>query len=638
MPISNKIAHGVDEVDVIICGGGVAACVVAGRLAAADPKLEVLMIEGGENNAGNPLVENPALFPQHLVPASKTAVWYKAKKSEQLDGREYMLPTGGLLGGGSSVNIMLFVVDGETRREAYAKCTRYSRPAKGDFDTWKTPGWSTEEMMPFMRKLETYTGRGDPAYHGNDGPLRVTNESFRMKKTEDDLLRAIEQLGFPIIDDLQDTAIGNLGFERQVKTVTTEGKRLDAATAYIHPLLNDGQHPNLHVLCESKVIRVLFDEHKRAVGVEYTPNPEYMIISTATERARMTVKARKMVVISCGALGSPLILERSGVGSPDILEQASVSLVADVPGVGSDYQDHNLVFWPFKTNLGPADTLDALWSGRMSPEEAVANRLMQYSGCDMHGKYRPSKEEIKEMGPEFEKHWKAEYQDYPSKPLMITASAAAFVGDPSLVPAGAYYSLGSYTAYPKSRGHIHITGPNWEDPPDLETGFFTEAVDVTKQIYAYKVIREMMRRTSMYRGELPIGHPEFPAGSEAVLVDLDAPLAGDFEKPLGKIKYTPEDDKAIEKFLRKHIGTTWHSLGTCAMKPRHEGGVVDKTLNVYGTQGLKVVDLSICPENVAANTQITAYTVGEKGADIIMRELGLADAKQEGMNLNGCAH
>ncbi|KAK1064336.1 hypothetical protein LTR12_016130 [Friedmanniomyces endolithicus] len=459
-----------------------------------------------------------------------------------------------------------------------------------------------------------------------------------MKKTEDDLLRAIEQLGFPIIDDLQDTATGSLGFERQVKTVTTEGKRLDAATAYIHPLLNDGQHSNLHVLCESKVTRVLFDEHKRAVEVEYTPNPEYMIISTATERPRMTVKARKMVVVSCGALGSPLMLERSGVGSQSILKKASVPVVADVPGVGSDYQDHNLIFWPFKTNLEPADTLDALWSGRMSPEEAVANRLMQYSGCDMHGKYRPSEQEVKELGPEFEKHWKAEYQDDPSKPLMITASAAAFVGDPSLVPAGSYYSLGSYTAYPKSRGHIHISGPNWEDPPDFETGFFTEAVDVTKQIYAYKVIREMMRRTSMYRGELPIGHPEFPAGSEAALVDLDAPLAGDFEKPLGKIKYNPKDDKAIEKFLRKHIGTTWHSLGTCAMKPRDRGGVVDKELNVYGTLGLKVVDLSICPENVAANTQITAYTVGEKGADIIMRELGLADAKQEGVKLNGCAH
>ncbi|KAK0275399.1 hypothetical protein LTR35_011101 [Friedmanniomyces endolithicus] len=443
-----------------------------------------------------------------------------------------------------------------------------------------------------------------------------------MKKTEEDLLRAIEQLGFPIIDDLQDTATGSLGFERQVKPVTTEGKRLDAATAYIHPLLNDGQHSNLHVLCESKVYRVLFDEHKRAAGVEYTPNPKYMIISTATERPRMTVKARKMVVVSCGALGSRVVLERSGVSSQSNLKKASVPVVADVPGVGSDYQDYNLTFWPFKTNSGPADTLDALWSGRMSPEEAVANGLMEYSGCDMHGKYRPSKEEIKEMGPEFVKHWKAEYQDYPSKPLMITASTAAFVGDPSLVPASAYYSLGSYTAYLKARGHIHITGPNWEDPPDFETGFFTEAVDVTKQIYAYKVIRGMMRRTSMYRGELPIGHPEFPAGSEAARVNLDAPLVVKPEKPLSKIKYTLEDDKAIEKFLHKHIGTTWHSLGTCAMKPRDRGGVVDQALNVYRTLGLKVVDLSICPENVAANTQITAYTVGEKGAAITMRELG----------------
>lgn len=124
MPISNKIAEGVGEVDIIICGGeyplsptfgwilkfslgGLAACVVAGRLAAADPELSILMIEGGENNANNPMVENPALFPQHLVPASKTMVRYKANESEHLAGRDYSLATGGLLGGGSSVNIML---------------------------------------------------------------------------------------------------------------------------------------------------------------------------------------------------------------------------------------------------------------------------------------------------------------------------------------------------------------------------------------------------------------------------------------------------------------------------------------------------------------------------------------------------
>ncbi|KAK3074767.1 hypothetical protein LTR53_002499 [Teratosphaeriaceae sp. CCFEE 6253] len=110
MPISNKIAHGLNEVDIIICGGGLAACVVAGRLASADPDLSILMIEGGENNAGNPLVETPALSAQHLQPKSKTMIFYKAKKSEQAAGREDLIATGGLLGGGSSANIMLCAI------------------------------------------------------------------------------------------------------------------------------------------------------------------------------------------------------------------------------------------------------------------------------------------------------------------------------------------------------------------------------------------------------------------------------------------------------------------------------------------------------------------------------------------------
>ncbi|TKA82673.1 hypothetical protein B0A55_01469 [Friedmanniomyces simplex] len=298
----------------------------------------------------------------------------------------------------------------------------------------------------------------------------------------------------------------------------------------------------------------------------------------------MTVKARKMVLVSWGALGSPLVLERSAVGSRDILKEASVSVAADVPGVGTNYQDHNLMCWPSKTNLGSPDTLDALRSGRMTPEEAVANSLMQYSRCDMHIKYRPSEEEVKELASEFEEHWKAEYCDLPSKALLIMTSVGA--------------------------------GPDWEDQTSFETGFFTQDVHIKKQIYGYRV---------------------FPAGSEAALVDLNAPLA-EYGKPLNKIKYTADDDKAIDHFLRKDIGTTWHSMGTCAMKPWNQGGVVDKKLNVYGTQGLKVVDLSIWAENVGANTQITAYTIGEKGMEIIMRELGLAGAKQEGGRLNGHAH
>ena len=116
--------------------GGTAACVVAGRLAEADPSLSVLLIEGGENNDGKDNVKHPALFLSHLMPGSKTAVFYQGKKSDALAGREPVIPTGGVLGGGSSINFML-----------------YSRAQGCDFDSWKSPGWSTEEMIPYMKRV-----------------------------------------------------------------------------------------------------------------------------------------------------------------------------------------------------------------------------------------------------------------------------------------------------------------------------------------------------------------------------------------------------------------------------------------------------------------------------------------------------
>ena len=121
-------------------------------------------------------------------------------------------------------------------------------------------------------------------------------------------------------------------------------------------------------------------------------------------------------------------------------------------------------------------------------------------------------------------------------------------------------------------------------------------------------------------------HPRFRKESQAAVVDLTEPLVthDQSRKDLPDLVYDDEDDKAIEECLRDNIGTTWHSLGTCKMAPREQKGVVDASLNVYGVTGLKVIDLSIPPTNVAANTANTTYAIGEKGADIIMKELGLA--------------
>ncbi|KAJ0328623.1 hypothetical protein COL5a_004938 [Colletotrichum fioriniae] len=606
MGLYSKLADDITEVDVIIAGGGTAACVLAGRLAAADPQLSILVIEGGTNNRDVPNVVHPAFFLDHLAPTSKTAIFYQGNVSDKLAGRGPIVPAGGILGGGSSINFML-----------------YTRAQKSDFDSWATPGWSAADLWPYLKRFETYHGNGDPAHHGSSGPVHVSSGGFRVERAEDDILAAAKQTGYPEIRDLQNLEANN-GYERWMRYVSPDGRRQDAAHTFLHPLLEDGKHPNLHVLVESKVIRVLFDDHKRAVGVEYTPNSDYQAVLNTTQQPVRSVKAKKMVVVSCGACGTPGVLERSGLGSKKILDKVGVPVVADLPGVGSNYQDHNLVLMPYKTALKPEETLDNIFSGRISHEDAIAkkDKMLGWNGVDVVSKIRPTEEEVKKLGPEFEKAWEKDFKNDPNRPVMLTGFLHGFLGDHAAIPQGQYTTVANYTAYPYSRGSIHITGPALTDPLDFETGFFSDPddLDLKKQIWAYKHSREVARRTALYRGEVAGGHPAFAADSKAALVDS---VSADAYKNVKPIEYSKEDDKAIEQFLRENINTTWHSLGTTKMAPRDDGGVVDSSLSVYGVEGLKVVDLSIVPENVGANTNNTAFVVGEKAADIIAKDLAI---------------
>ena len=196
-----------------------------------------------------------------------------------------------------------------------------------------------------------------------------------------------------------------------------------------------------------------------------------------------------------------------------------------------------------------------------------------------------------------------------------------FPGDPSLVPAGQHLALSVFTGYPLSRGAIHISGPELSDKLDFTTGFFSDpqGVDIKKHVWAYKKQREIMRRMDTFRGELALMHPPFSADSGAALVQRDDKPPAD----VTDIVYTAEDDRVIEEYLRSHVETTWHSLGTCKIGRREDNGVVDEMLSVHGVTGLKIADLSIAPGNVAANTMNTAVAIGEKAADIFIRELGL---------------
>ncbi|POR31080.1 Alcohol oxidase [Tolypocladium paradoxum] len=606
------------EYDIIFAGGGTAACVTAGRLAKADPQLSILLIEGGKNNLNDPTVVNPAIYLSHLTPGSQTALFYQSNKEKALNDRAAIVASGGILGGGSSINFMM-----------------YTRAQGVDYDSWNTEGWDAISLLPLAKKLETYH-RDDPSVdksvHGQQGPIHVSYGTHNPKAPQDDLLAATESLGEKEIVDLQDfRAVG--GFSRWLRYIGPDGKRQDTAHRYIHPLMASGKYPNLHLLLESRVTRVIFDG-RRATGVEYEPSATFQSVTSPSKAVRSNIKVKKLVVVTSGALGTPSILERSGVGNAELLKKLDIPVVSDLPGVGEEYQDHNLLLYPYKTSLKSDETLDCLLSGRLDLATALGNKdpFLGWNGIDIGAKLRPSEEEVAHLGPEFQELWNRDFKEQKERPLMLMGVISSFLGDHKVLNedddgVSQYVTLGAYTAYPYSRGNIHIVSKDAKMPASFNTGFLSHPADLKKQVWAYKKQREIYRRTNAYAGELALGHPRFREGSKATLCD-GHPVNGGYKtveerRSLSPIEYDAEDDAAIEDWIRSNLNTTWHSLGTCKMAPKEKGGVVDKDLNVYGTQGLKLADLSIVPENVGANTNNTALIVGEKAADIIGKELGL---------------
>jgi len=591
----------IKEVDIIFAGGGTAACVAAGRLAAANPGLEILVVEQGPNNLNNPMVVTPALFMAHLAPDSKTATFWKGNKSSALNGRSPIVPTGQVLGGGSSINFMM-----------------YTRASASDFDDWKTPGWGSKDLLPLLRKMETYhlaTGRET---HGYSGPLNISYADHYAEVAQQ-YLDVITQQGVPLVEDKMDLKTGH-GCQRWAKWIDpATGRRQDAAHRYIHP---QSDNKSLHIMTETKIVRVVFDGTK-ATGVEVVANKQQNADADQTTR---TITARKVVVVSSGALGTPLVLQRSGIGASDRLEKAGVKTVVELPGVGATYEDHNLVLFPF---FVPSDTLtiDPILNQEPGIMEQFMPQFLQGKGflttntLDAGSKIRPTAEELKQLGPEFGEVWKKYFEDKPDKPVMLQAVINGFLGPRDAIPEGSrMLMIGNYSGYPISRGHVYLTSSDPYAEPDFETGFLDKRADLDIHIWAYKKARETVRRMPHYRGEYAPLHPQFPEGSAAASVKLDGPCVASEVKDL---VYTAEDDAAIEAYMRQMIETTWHSVGTVPMKSKDEQGCVDARLNVYGTQNLKVADLSIIPGNVGANTNSTAMLVGEKAAVLIAEDLGL---------------
>jgi len=168
-------------------------------------------------------------------------------------------------------------------------------------------------------------------------------------------------------------------------------------------------------------VRVLFDESKRAVGVEYTPNQEFQGVIGLIAHPVKTVKARKLVVVTCGACGTPPVLERSGLGDSKILTRAGVPVVEELRGVGKDYQNHHLLLYPYKTSLEPDQTIDGILSGRVDAAELIQHndKVLGWNAIDILSKLRPTEEEVTALGPEFRQAWDKDFKDLPNRPLML---------------------------------------------------------------------------------------------------------------------------------------------------------------------------------------------------------------------------
>ncbi|TKA77529.1 Alcohol oxidase 1 [Friedmanniomyces simplex] len=586
-----------DEVDVIVCG--------AGRLANVDHSLQVMLIEAGESNLNNPWVYRPGIYPRNMKLDSKTASFYYSRPSEWLGGRRAVVPCAHILGGGSSINFMM-----------------YTRASASDYDDFQAKGWTTKELIPLMRKHETYQRASQNRdIHGFEGPIKVSFGNYTYPIMQD-FLRAVESQGFPVTDDLQDLVTGH-GAEHWLKWINRDtGRRSDSAHAYIHS--TRAHHQNLHLVCNTKVEKVLI-EGDRAVGVRTVPTK----VLSPLENQHKDYKARKFIIVSGGTLSSPLILQRSGIGDPEKLRKAGVKPLVDLPGVGLNFQDHYLTFSTYRAKPH-VESFDDFVRGDKETQDKVFQQWningtgpLATNGIEAGVKARPTEKELQEMG--------------------------------------LFFSMFHFLEYPFSRGHTHITSASAYDAPDFDAGFMNDKRDMAPMVWSYIQSRETARRMEAYAGEVTAMHPFYSYDSPARALDMDLATTnayagpdhitaniqhGSWTSPLeaGKppqvswltsskqeyrdpLQYSKDDLLAVEEWVKRHCETTWHSLGTCSMAPKEgnsivKHGVLDERLNVHGVKGLKVADLSICPDNVGCNTYSTALLIGEKCSMLTAEDLG----------------
>jgi choline dehydrogenase len=530
------------QADYVIVGAGSAGCVLANRLT-EDAGTRVVLIEAGGRD-WNPLIHIPAGYMKLLD--HPTLTWgFKAEADPGTNGRAISYPRGRVLGGSSSINGMIYV-----------------RGQPEDFDHWAqlgNRGWSWDSVLPFFRKAENWEGKED-AVHAKGGPLFTSHGRDRPLLCQA-AVEAAKQLGCEYREDVNNLPAGagdGVGWVQQ-----TRGGRRRASTArsYLRPAR---KRPNLQVVTGALVHRVLFDG-TRAIGVEYSRNGSVQRVDAAGE-----------VILAAGAVGSPHILQLSGVGDPDHLGRVGIDVHHALRGVGRNMQDHYLA--RVSCNVQGAQSLNAQsrglgLAGQVLRYLATGTGILTYAASLVAASVKVLEESAT---PDVQ---------------CLFAHGSYAPGVTRQLDTVPGMTCGMWQMRPQSRGYVEARSPRPEEQPNINPRYFSEDADRRAAIGGMRWIRQL-----------------FAAPALAKYVVAETVPGPDVQT----------DDELLH-YVQQTGGTVFHATCTCKMGP-DTMAVVDDRLRVHGLERLRVIDASVMPAVTSTNTNAPTIMIAEKGAAMIRED------------------